>query len=105
MKVMAGFLVTPTNEQTIILNTTDGGNSWNYQFNEPTGALYSIFFVDENNGWATGNYGIILHTSNGGASWNYQISGATFTLFDVFFTDINNGWITGSGPLSHYKRW
>jgi photosystem II stability/assembly factor-like uncharacterized protein len=60
----------------IILNTTNGGENWITQLvGEPSTYTYpptfiaSIFFVDENYGWAVGSNGIILHTTNGGVSF------------------------------------
>lgn len=51
-----------------IFKSTDGGQSWIHEpinvNNDPS--LYSVFFVDANNGWAVGDNGLILHTINGG---------------------------------------
>lgn len=57
-----------------------------------TDVLRKIFFVDTNNGWATGLEGTIIHTSNGGSSWVLQNSTVTTPIVDVFFINNNNGW-------------
>ncbi len=60
--------------------------------------LYSIDFVNPNQGWAVGYYGTIIHTEDGGKSWTYQKSGKTTVLTSVDFVDPNNGWAVGYGP-------
>lgn len=50
-------------QKSIIINTTDGGNSWNDQ-KSPAANLISIYFINENIGWAVGDG--ILKTTTGG---------------------------------------
>ncbi len=71
----------------IIRHTTDAGANWSAQF-APSNAdyLYSIDFIDDQNGWCSGynwqnHTGIILHTNNGGANWYYQYSEVHATGF------------------------
>ena len=85
-----------------ILKTIDGGKSWTYQqFNGAQyGTLSSIFFVDNQNGWACGSGldiygGVILKTSDGGESWKLQHSGDNLFIYSVCFTDVNTGWAVG----------
>ena len=55
-----------------IYKTTDGGNTWNRQnaYNSSqTGAGY-IYFFDEQNGIAIGDYLETYTTTNGGTNWN-----------------------------------
>jgi len=68
----------------IIFKTTDGGLSWTEQFQMPIpygrpgyGALYSIYFSDNNNGWAVGNAewadssgAGVIGTIDGGENWS-----------------------------------
>jgi photosystem II stability/assembly factor-like uncharacterized protein len=42
---------------------------WQPQTSETILDLQSVFFTDNNNGWAVGNGGIILHTADGGDTW------------------------------------
>jgi photosystem II stability/assembly factor-like uncharacterized protein len=63
-----------------IYHTTNSGGAWTTRNSPSQGDyLYSICFVDENNGWCSGyNWyqpfrGIILHTTNGGLIWEYQL--------------------------------
>jgi len=75
---------------------------WEFQNPEPGNAvLNDIQFVDENNGWAVGEFGTILHTADGGVNWEEQNSSAGFQMGDyaflsVCFIDLNNGWAVGS---------
>jgi len=55
-----------------ILNTTNGGFTWNINYSSGpyTGPeLSSLFFNDALTGWAVGDAGTILHTTNGGVTF------------------------------------
>jgi len=70
--------------------------------------LNSVFFPDENTGWAVGNFGTIIKTDDGGESWQLVPRQTTETLYDVFFTDSGHGWATGEmGVILRYcdKQW
>jgi len=60
---------------TLILHTTDGGDNWEIQHEDPiTGGdipkpVLDIVFKDKNNGYAIGAYGLMLVTSDGGKNW------------------------------------
>ena len=60
---------------TLILHTSDGGESWDIQYEDPiTGGdipkpVLDIVFKDKNNGYAIGAYGLMLVTSDGGDNW------------------------------------
>jgi photosystem II stability/assembly factor-like uncharacterized protein len=87
-----------------ILYTTDGGNSWTTQLSENNkDPLKSIFFVDENNGFAVGEGSTILHTTNGGNSWTEQAIAAGYHFYDVDFLNPATGWVVGQDlSLQHY---
>jgi photosystem II stability/assembly factor-like uncharacterized protein len=89
-----------------IVKTTDGGLTWKYQTCvESFGRmeLESIFFIDQNIGWAVGeaissnndHYGIILKTTDGGTHWEHQALFDSGAIRDVHFVDENNGWVVG----------
>jgi len=79
----------------IIIKTTDGGETWVHQNPGTTNRLYSIYFADQNIGWAVGLGGIILHTKNGGIDWEVQNSGTSASLWSVYFINDSIGWICG----------
>lgn len=95
----------------LILKTIDGGKTWNNQelpFDQ--GPLNSLYFVDSDNGWATG-YGVssnsfIYSTKNGGDTWESigWFSNKLPLLFrDIFFLNINKGWTIKSTALYEYS--
>lgn len=56
----------------VILNTTDGGNSWQLQRSDTAvdQPLLSVYFKDKNRGWAVGLWSLLLDTRDGGKTWN-----------------------------------
>jgi photosystem II stability/assembly factor-like uncharacterized protein len=80
-----------------IIKTTDGGNTWAVQSNvSPSQILYSVQFIDANNGWAAGgNY--LLKTNDGGQSWTQVNRDTTFAIFAVYFVDPDTGFVFGRG--------
>jgi hypothetical protein len=50
-----------------IFRTTDGGTTWNQQ--GPAILIFSVKFIDANNGMAVGSNGTILRTTNGGITF------------------------------------
>lgn len=83
-----------------IINTKDGGNSWNFQLdNVEDTRFYDIYFTDTLHGWAVGELqsdesGIIYTTVNGGETWNL-IGDSNEILYSCFFIDNYSGWIVG----------
>jgi photosystem II stability/assembly factor-like uncharacterized protein len=55
--------------------------------------LHSVFFVDQNRGWAIGSKGTLLGTIDGGNTWQPKSSSTSDVLRDIFFTDDQNGWL------------
>jgi len=87
----------------VILYTSNGGVTWTVQYGEAYESLLrSIYFVDQNNGYATGESGIIMKTTDGGSNWSQQVI-PSFHFFDIFFIDNLTGWVTGEYlGLPHY---
>ena len=79
---------------------------WNTQTNPDTQnrSLYSVFFLDSDNGWAVGNGGIILQTTNGGTTWTIEGAGLTTAfLRGVHFTSYK--WLCGWKWKNPVKIW
>jgi photosystem II stability/assembly factor-like uncharacterized protein len=55
----------PIQDEGFIIKTASGGTYWEEQYRD-NGKLNSVFFVNENRGWAVGDGGKILATANGG---------------------------------------
>jgi hypothetical protein len=92
----------------LILNTNNGGVSWNTQLDNAE--INEIYFFDAKNGVAVGskgclmpnygylNYGFIMRTIDGGENWALD-SLRNVELNKMYFIDMNNGWIVGGGGL------
>ncbi|MGH7961091.1 MAG: WD40/YVTN/BNR-like repeat-containing protein, partial [Candidatus Binatia bacterium] len=78
-----------------ILMTIDGGKTWQLKTSGTDLALYSLAFVDAQNGWISGQGGLILHTTDGGETWQKQTSGTDLPIFALSFIDQNTGWASG----------
>ena len=48
----------------LIYKSTDGGDTWVQQTSPTTLALFDVFFLDVNNGWAVGDNGQIIVTTD-----------------------------------------
>ena len=87
----------------VIISTKDGGKTWGRQSSGTSVALYGIFFLNAQNGWAVGGNGTILVTNNGGSKWTILKGGSASAaigegdpgLWDVQFVTPQKGWITG----------
>ena len=91
-----------------IRKTTDGGLSWNSQLVLENDYFASVFFVDENIGYASGvhidlnTYGTVFRTTNGGEAWFRKLSlYGSEVLWSVYFVNQNIGWVAGQyGKIS-----
>jgi photosystem II stability/assembly factor-like uncharacterized protein len=81
--------------------TTDGGLNWaKIPSKLPEELFYSIFFLDENNGWVVGRSGRMAKTADGGSTWTRitrDMIRVEFVMRDVHFTDRDHGWAVGEG--------
>jgi photosystem II stability/assembly factor-like uncharacterized protein len=87
----------------VILHTTDGGASWNFQETNAVYDVEDVFFLNRNLGWASSfNFStvpfgtVLLKTTNGGATWESSV----YPEEDIFITcilfrDSLNGWMGG----------
>jgi len=93
-----------------VLKTVDGGANWtNISANLPeiittyaqlsTQAINDFYFLDANNGFATGYNGIILKTIDGGATWTFHGSLGAGTYRSIFFVNATTGFIASHGKL------
>src|ERR1043165_3521781 len=63
---------------------------------QPAGSmagLHSVFFIDQNRGWAAGSKGTLLHTEDGGRTWKSTAASTDDVVRDIFFIDEKNGWL------------
>jgi len=87
-----------------ILETPDGGRTWEPRPSGVDTALYVVRFVDDQHGWIAGQEGVILHTADGGKSWQKQESHAVIKdgdveqpvyLFGLHALDAEHAWAVG----------
>jgi photosystem II stability/assembly factor-like uncharacterized protein len=77
-------------------------SSWSQQTSGTANNLFSVHFVNSNEGWAVGFSNTILHTTNGGTNWLAQTnqSGVTVSSYlGVRFLDSNTGWAGGGSAV------
>jgi photosystem II stability/assembly factor-like uncharacterized protein len=72
-------------------------SNWTAQNSGTNTELEDVYFVDENNGWVSGNIGKTLHTTDGGQTWSLHDTPANYILYSIFFNDLQNGWAAGYG--------
>ena len=82
LKPRTGTISLPNNEKRYI---TQGANV----------QLFSIYFVDSNEGFAVGALGHIWKTTDGGKTWTKKESGVSAHLRAVHFPDAQTGYATG----------
>jgi len=87
----------------MVLNTSDGGTTWNQQsLPLNVGWLTIVKFVDINNGWVAGKDTdtlnmLVFNTSDGGNNWVQQSTPLQYgiTPVSIDFVDSSIGWIIG----------
>ncbi|GEM_PF-918630 len=112
---MAGWAV---GESGTIISTKDGGKTWKLQksgtLKTPRRLLlarlgtrelvephfFSVYFIDDKKGWATGESGTIISSDDGGRTWYRQASNTDVALYSVYFVNASTGWAVGeSGTI------
>ncbi len=71
-----------TGTDSYIIRTTNGGANWISYTHGAVNPLFTIEFIDENTGFATGCCGMYMTTTNAGTNWTYDYylsQGFTFT--------------------------
>jgi|JI10StandDraft_1071094.scaffolds.fasta_scaffold16083_6 photosystem II stability/assembly factor-like uncharacterized protein len=74
-----------------VINTTDGGVTWNNQFSL-TGGILKICFVNSTHGWFMNN-SAIYSTTDGGVTWVAKTNPSASTHLSMVFTDQNTGYV------------
>lgn len=82
-----------------ILHTSDGGKTWEKQY-EGQGRVLAIYFKNDKDGFAGGESNLYISTHDGGKTWKetYTVfQGAKFTK--IFFTDQMHGYMLSDGGV------
>ena len=78
----------------MVTKTSNGGLNWIAQVSGTGSDLYSVYFVNNNIGFACGNQNIIA-TTNGGSNWVIQYTDPVTYLSDMYFYNASNGAAVG----------
>jgi photosystem II stability/assembly factor-like uncharacterized protein len=83
-------------KQVTILATHDGSESWQEISKGTPNSLYSIFFLNEHEGWAGGENHTLLNTHDGGEHWSAcnNIT-ASEAISAIQFINADTGWYFG----------
>ena len=65
--------------------------SWQRQRTSSLSWLHSVFFLDQNRGWAVGSRGALLSTTDGGTHWTSLVHPTEDTIREIYFADDRNG--------------
>ncbi len=95
-----------------ILETKNGGASWDTLQSGTDVALYAVRFADDQHGFISGQDGLIMHTADGGKTWQKQQSNASFQdkgeppppkqplfLFGLYALDADHAWAVGDRSI------
>jgi photosystem II stability/assembly factor-like uncharacterized protein len=87
----------PQTDPASILNTRNGGALWTVAYTYPStynSPLNTLFFINENLGWAVGG-GSVTKLTNSGNTVTRADFGMNTNFRDVYFTSASNGWVVG----------
>jgi len=86
-----------------ILYSSDSGDNWIKQNTNNTRRFNSVFFINENTGWAAGyrypDTTNLIKTTNGGADWFNLKNNHGIFLNSVIFINEYTGWTSGNTGL------
>jgi len=93
------------NDEGRIYKTTNSGTDFTpyafpmHWYGQPSvNHASAIFFIDEDNGWISADFGQIIATTNGGENWQIVRDGGKDEphLYDIEFTSEHEGWACGA---------
>lgn len=79
----------------LVLHTTDGGETWQRVRVPAKVELYHLDFANDERGWLVGDKGTILYTEDEGITWAKQTSGTSVSIYNVDFRDSKDGAAVG----------
>ncbi len=97
-----GWIIDALNKK--ILFTEDGGGNWD--MSELVEELYtyqpvSIYFLDDQTGFASTSEGVLFKTTDGGVTWqpHHDFGGGMYS--QIIFTTATEGWYRSSASVYH----
>ena len=80
------------------INTTDGGNSWDYDTLSFRGISFRLDFRTYNEGWSASGYKFLLTTDRGN-TWNEAATPDSSIVYDLQFMDARHGYAVGENGV------
>ena len=103
--IVLGAGSTRTYDPTYVYISRDNGQNWTSSTIAAHGAIYSLNFVDSNNGFASNNYHI-YKTIDGGNTWTELIKPANIGLINnSVFNSPQVGWVTTATSPGTQEIW
>jgi photosystem II stability/assembly factor-like uncharacterized protein len=98
-----GYLAGAAGNNGVIKYTENGGETWDIEI-IPANRMNSIFFADENSGWAVGDNGAIFHKAHADSAWVLQNCGSTNDLTSVSAINPHQVWIAGKDGIIYHSN-
>lgn len=85
-------------QDALLMKSSNAGVNWTIQHTGITqGTFYSVYFTNENTGYASVPYpGHIVKTTNGGNNWNNIFNDTDYFPVTIEFTTDNTGYVAGA---------
>lgn len=83
----------------MLLHSSDAGYHWKRQPSGTTNTLNQVTFINDLEGWVSGDTRI-MKTINGGAAWNTILTNPARSFVDIKFLDANEGWVISNSVPS-----
>jgi photosystem II stability/assembly factor-like uncharacterized protein len=101
------FVGTPSvAEPYTIMQTTDGGSTWQQQQNPTERNLCGVSFGSDEKGVAAGLSGALVYTSDGGTLWEASPDGGYARWESVYLTESGKAWAVGqNGSVLYSTDW
>ncbi len=87
----------------VLLKSIDGGKKWEKKDLSVSNVLNSIFFIDSNIGWISGEDGILLKTIDGGQNWS-SVKNLSGNLENIFFLNKDLGWVVSKRQIGTSQK-
>ncbi|HSD11864.1 MAG TPA: YCF48-related protein, partial [Candidatus Binatia bacterium] len=96
-------------QEGLILHSADGGKTWQKQNSGTKVYLFSVYFINDDHGFAVGDKTTLIETTDGGKTWKplevtrsteganseFALAMQEPILYDIRFTNEQTGWIAG----------
>lgn len=96
---LVGYIGLSNNSVNCLLKTTDGGLSWSFLPLPAANNIWSLYFINELEGFAGMNSGALMKTNDGGISWTLQSTQLSNINF-IYFISSTRGFLSNNNGAS-----